>query len=142
MLFRSVCDGGTPELCDQGKIYINITPVNDLPIAENDSTTTNQGNPVSGSVADNDILSGDGGNVWSLVGANGGAKNGTIIFNTDGSYTYTPDPVFSGRDTVYYKLCDVDNDCDDAILIIKVLCATPSEAIVSITQPKIGRAHV
>jgi hypothetical protein len=35
-------------------------------------------------------------------------------------FTYTPDPNFNGTDTFRYQLCDVDGDCDTAIVVIGV----------------------
>ncbi len=36
----------------------------------------------------------------------GEPENGTVTLNTDGSYTYTPDPNFSGTDTFTYAVSD------------------------------------
>ncbi|HRH60873.1 MAG TPA: cadherin-like domain-containing protein, partial [Chitinophagaceae bacterium] len=37
-----VCDGGTPNLCDTANVTINVTAVNDPPVAVNDNYTTNE----------------------------------------------------------------------------------------------------
>ena len=76
--------------------------MNDAPVAVNDVTTTSEDTPVSGSVTGNDTPSGDGGNTWTLVGTNGGATNGTVTMNPDGSYTYTPNANFNGTDVFTY----------------------------------------
>ncbi|MDP3929792.1 MAG: Ig-like domain-containing protein, partial [Bacteroidota bacterium] len=72
-----------------------VTPnVNFLPLAIWDAVTTDEDAPVNGTVASNDILSGDGGNVWTLVT---GPTNGSVVVNADGTYTYTPNANFNGN---------------------------------------------
>jgi len=44
-----------------------------------------------------------------------------LTFNNDGSYDYVPDNGFTGTDTFIYELCDVDSDCDTALVTITVL---------------------
>ncbi|MCW5521234.1 tandem-95 repeat protein, partial [Aureitalea sp. L0-47] len=46
-----------------------------------------------------------------------------LVFNPDGSYTYTPDPGFTGEDTFEYQVCDGGNPqaCDTATVYIEVL---------------------
>jgi large repetitive protein len=60
--------------CDTATVTITINPVNDVPVAVNDTNTTNEDTPVSGTSQTNDTPSGDGGNVWTLVGVDGGAS--------------------------------------------------------------------
>jgi hypothetical protein len=60
--------------CDTATVTITINPVNDVPVAVNDTNTTNEDTPVSGTSQTNDTPSGDGGNTWTLVGVDGGAK--------------------------------------------------------------------
>ena len=106
--------------CDQATVTITINAVNDVPLAVNDLNTTNEDTPVSGNSASNDTPSGDGGNVWSLVGTNGGAQHGTVTMNPNGTYTYTPAPNYHGSDVFTYKLCDVNNDCSQATVTITI----------------------
>jgi large repetitive protein len=89
--------------CDTATVTITINPVNDVPVAVNDTNTTNEDTPVSGTSQTNDTPSGDGGNTWTLVGVDGGAANGTVTMNPDGSYTYTPDANFNGTDVFTYQ---------------------------------------
>src|SRR4029079_3276441 len=103
--------------CDTAVIIITIDPVNDVPVAVADANTTNEDTPVSGDVSTNDTPSGDGGNMWTLVGVDGGATNGGVVMNPDGTYTYTPDPNFNGMDTITYMVCDIDGDCDTAVIV-------------------------
>jgi VCBS repeat-containing protein len=110
------CDGD----CSTATVTITINPVDDVPVAVNDVSTTNEDTPVNGNAASNDTPSGDGGNVWSLVGTNGGAAHGTVTMNTNGTYTYTPAANYNGSDVFTYKLCDVDGDCSTATVTITI----------------------
>jgi hypothetical protein len=98
-------------------LTINVTPVNDLPVAANDTESVNEDGVLTSSVGGNDILSGDGGNVWSVVTT---TTHGTLVFHPDGTYTYTPNANFNGTDVFTYKLCDVDPDCSVATVTITV----------------------
>ena len=110
-----LCDANND--CDTAIVYITINPVNDLPIANWDAASTNEDTPVNGTVTANDVVSGDGGNVWTLVTA---PTHGTVTVNADGTYTYTPNANYNGPDSFIYKLCDVDNDCDTAIVRLTI----------------------
>ena len=88
-----------------------------MPVAGNDAVNAHIDKGLNGSVSQNDVTSGDGGNVWSVVTP---PSNGTLLFNTDGSYTYTPNLNYSGDDSFTYKLCDANGDCSQAVVTIKV----------------------
>jgi VCBS repeat-containing protein len=103
--------------CDTAIVVITVTPVDDFPVAENDTDTTNEDTPVSGNVRSNDTLSGDGGNLISVVDP---PNHGTLTLDTAGNFTYTPAANFNGLDSFIYQLCDVDNDCDTALVVINV----------------------
>jgi len=107
--------------CTSAVTNIIINPIPDcFPIAVNDVNTTKENTPVGGNASTNDTPSSNGGNVWSLVGINGGAANGTITMNPDGTYTYTPNVNFFGIDTITYKVCDTDGDCSTATITITI----------------------
>jgi hypothetical protein len=113
-----ICDPGG--LCDTAIVIITITPADDLPVANDDFETVDEDSVLNSTVTPNDTQSGDGGNIWSLVGANGGADSGIVDLNDDGTYTYTPDEDFNGEDQFTYQLCDADGDCDTAIVFITI----------------------
>ncbi|MFM8360096.1 MAG: cadherin-like domain-containing protein, partial [Verrucomicrobiota bacterium] len=113
-----VCDADGD--CDRATVTITVTAVDDQPAAVNDTNTTAEDSPVSGSVQGNDTPSGDGGNAWSLVGTNGGAANGTVTMDASGNYTYTPNANFNGTDVFSYEVCDVDGDCATATVTITI----------------------
>lgn len=75
------------------------------------------GGPVDGDVSSNDR----GGN-FSFALANGsGVENGTLEFNADGTFIYTPNPDFFGTDSVDYVVTDtLSGETDTATLTIVV----------------------
>lgn len=54
------------------------------------------------------------------AGLVGGPANGTLIFNADGSFTYTPDPGFIGVDTFTYSASDGPSASNVATVTITV----------------------
>lgn len=112
-----ICDDLVPTDCSQATVFITVTPVNDIPVAENDSNTTNEDTAVSGTVISNDSF--PDGETPTLVT---NPTNGTVVFNPDGTYTYTPNANFNGADTFVYEICD-DADptvCDQATVTINI----------------------
>ncbi len=103
--------------CDEAVVSVTIIPVDDQPIANDDLINFYLDGILNGKVADNDVPSGDGSNVWTIMSQ---PANGTISFNQDGSFVYTPNLNFLGSDSFTYKLCDVDGDCDQATVTIVI----------------------
>ncbi len=73
--------------------------------------------PVSGTVATNDLVKSS----YTFMQL-GNTLRGNIVINSDGTYTYTPNPNFVGTDSVKYKVCEPApyNYCDTSILVIEV----------------------
>ncbi|MCG9911084.1 MAG: Ig-like domain-containing protein, partial [Flavobacteriales bacterium] len=117
----NACDNGTPlpALCDTALVTINVTPVNDAPIANNDVNSTPEDTPVSGNVSTNDSDVDGPGATYTLAG---GPSNGSVTVNPDGTYTYTPNANFTGTDSFTYSLCDggTPNLCDTATVTVTV----------------------
>ena len=94
------------------------------PTAIDDEVSTDEDVQLTGSVATNDIT-GVGTNVWNLVS---GVSHGSLTFNSDGSYTYTPALNTYGSDSFTYELCDEILACDQAVVTITInpLADTPT----------------
>ena len=124
-LTYAVCDDGipTPSLCDTATVIITVTPVNDPPIAVDDTTTTLEDTPVDIPVLSNDSDP-DGSLDTSSVVIITPPNHGTPTINPDGSITYDPDTNYFGPDTLVYAVCDngVPSPvlCDTATVIITV----------------------
>ena len=89
-------------------VTINVAPVNDAPVANNDGYTTNMNTalivPAGTGVLNNDTdIDGDPLTVGLIVT---GPANGTLTLNPDGSFTYTPNMGFTGADSFSYRAND------------------------------------
>lgn len=86
-----------------------------VPVARDDAFSVVHGDTLTGSVADNDTPSDDGGNTWSVSVAPG---SGNLTMGTDGYFSFTPEG--PGSVVFEYALCDVDGDCSSATAQIEV----------------------
>jgi gliding motility-associated-like protein/uncharacterized repeat protein (TIGR01451 family) len=94
-----------------------ITRVNCAPTATPAANSVNEDTPVSGSLASN-AADFDGDALTFTIASP--SKNGSIVINPNGTYTYTPNPNFNGRDTIVYRVCDINGACVNQQLIITV----------------------
>ena len=102
---------------DSGVVFITVTPVNDAPVANDDSATTMEGGSITTDVLLNDMDAEMA--TLTVTGATPG-NNGFTSVNSDGTITYTPNPNFNGTDTFSYTIADDDGATDSAIVFITV----------------------
>jgi len=93
--------GGT----SSAHVTVNVTPVNDAPIAEDNFVEVIHGQPpiLMASVLDNDIDIDGNGLIAVLVDT---PVNGSVSFSNDGQFVYTPNPDFVGVDSFTYLASD------------------------------------
>gem|GEM_PF-3543431 len=90
-------------LSASGTVTINVTPINDAPVAFDDAAITDEDIAVTVNVLANDSdVDGDLLSV-STVSA---ASNGSVFINADNTVTYTPNAGFSGVDSFTYTMSD------------------------------------
>ncbi len=94
----------TPGFADAiaGQVIVEINPVNDAPVAADDTATTDFETAVTIDVLAND--SDPDGDTFTLLGVNAGGNGSTEIVN--GAVVYTPIAGFSGVDTFTYATFD------------------------------------
>ena len=101
-------------------VNITVTPVNDAPVAVNDSYSTSEDTvltvPVTG-ILGNDTDAEGSALTAALVT---GATHGTLVLNSNGSFTYTPAANYSGADSFTYKANDGTTDSNVATVNITV----------------------
>ena len=112
----TISDGNGGE--DTATVTITVIPVNDPPVAVDDSETTDEDTPVTVAVLTND--SDPDGDALSVIGTTDPA-NGSITVNADGTITYTPDADFSGEDSFTYTISDGNGGEDTATVTITVI---------------------
>ena len=99
-------------------VTITVTPINDPPVAVNDSASTDE--EVTALIAvlgnDSDI---EGGLVPGSVTMSVSPSNGTTTVS-GGAVSYTPDPDFNGVDSFGYQVCDDAAACDTATVTVTV----------------------
>ncbi|WP_424980786.1 Ig-like domain-containing protein, partial [Leisingera sp. S232] len=85
-----------------GEVAVTIDPVNDAPVAADDTGSTGFETAVTLDVLGNDTdVDGD-----PLTVTEATADNGTVTINADGTLEYTPDAGFDGDDTITYTISD------------------------------------
>jgi len=115
---------------DTSTLTLTMTPVNDAPVAVDDAAATPENTPVSGNVLGNDTDVDDTALTVTFFTINGttyGAGTtvpipgvGTMLINTDGSYTFTPAPSYDGPvPPVTYTVSDGELT-DTAVLQITI----------------------
>jgi uncharacterized repeat protein (TIGR01451 family) len=111
-------------------VYVSPSIVNSLPVANRDDYTINQNAPATPlPVLANDNFGADGPCVNCAITITTPPANGTAMVNVnstpgnpvDDFIEYTPAPSFSGNDTLIYQICDFNNDCDTALVVITVV---------------------
>jgi uncharacterized repeat protein (TIGR01451 family) len=99
------CDNAQPEpACSAERtVTIDVTPVNDAPVANGDHAATNEDTPVDMNVLSNDTdPDGDALTVASFTQPN----NGMVTLNANGTLKYTPRADFNGTDSFAYRARD------------------------------------
>ena len=107
---------------DTATVNVNVSNINDAPVANNDNYTMNQDTtlnvPAPGVLAnDTDI---DGNPLTAVYVSGNGPNHGMLTLNADGSFSYTPDPGFTGIDTFDYVSNDSAEDSNSATVTITI----------------------
>ena len=119
---------------DTDTAHIGIDVHDDGPSAQNDALTTEEGQTVSGNVLTNDDVGADqpgsvmqvtiGGTTYTVPAGGSAtipASFGTLVINSNGSYSYTAGGNGQdGTDVFTYMMKDADGDTDTASLSITV----------------------
>ncbi len=93
------------------KVSIDVTPVNDVPVANADSYTTAEDTVLTiaapGVLAnDSDVVEGSDLNVSAYTQPG----HGSVTLAADGSFIYTPEANYNGVDSFYYTVNDGTDD--------------------------------
>ena len=113
-------NGGT----DTATVTLTVNAVNDDPVAAADAFTGDEDTDITGDVladngsgADADI---DGDTLTISATPVTDVANGTLVLNTNGTFTYTPDTNFNGTDSFVYTLDDGNGGTDTATVTLTV----------------------
>ena len=116
-------NGGT----DTGSVAVTVNPINDAPIANDDTAGTDFNTEVIIDVLANDTdVDGD---TLTVLGTPTSA-NGSVVVNGDGTITFTPTDGFEGDATITYEVSDGNGGTDTGEVTVTV-GANPLDGIVS-----------
>jgi VCBS repeat-containing protein len=132
----SVTDRGDPDNCGEpvvdvctaaltsgtGTITIDVTAINDAPVAVADSYIISEDSSLDVSGEDGTVLDNDGDveNSDLTAALVTDVSHGTLDFNPDGTFTYAPAPDFFGTDSFTYRANDGDLDSNIVTVTITV----------------------
>jgi VCBS repeat-containing protein len=112
----TVSDGN---LSDVGQALVSVTEVDDAPVAQDGSASSGEDTVITGSVTATDADTDAKDLTYSVVEGPDSAK-GTLAFNTDGTYAFTPAVDFHGTVTFTYKANDGTSDSEPATVTLIV----------------------
>ncbi|WP_299546271.1 cadherin-like domain-containing protein [uncultured Tateyamaria sp.] len=112
----TVTDGNGGE--DTGEAIVSVGAVNDGPVAEDDTDTTEEDTPVTVDVLGND--SDADGDDLTVISAVVPSDQGAAVINPDNTITFTPAENFNGEATITYTIADGNGGTDTAELVIDV----------------------
>lgn len=118
-----VCDASGS--CDTSYVHVIVTPVNDPPLAADDTAGTQEGVPVSIPVLNNDLDPDSSLDTSSVIVVVMPVHGVAVPNPATGEIEYTPDANFFGADTMSYAVCDqnIPPLCDTASVMINVTAA-------------------
>ncbi|MGF1522503.1 MAG: Ig-like domain-containing protein [Leptolyngbyaceae cyanobacterium] len=125
----TVTDGGLTDTATVSVTVDDVTPVNEPPVAGDDSFTTDAGMALSGDAAANDSDPDGDALTFSLLTE---AGNGAVSFNADGSFSYTPNDGFEGTDSFTYEVSDGEfsDSATVSITVEPVVVMPPDDVVV------------
>ena len=108
------------ELGIPGEVELIFTVDNGFAEAVADTFAIDAGEVATGNVLDNDRNPATGAPPTLVADQN--VSNGTLVFNPDGTFTYTPNDGFSGEDQFTYQICDdlLTDSCSSAVVLLQV----------------------
>ncbi|MFS0774849.1 Ig-like domain-containing protein [Neobacillus sp. 3P2-tot-E-2] len=125
--------GKTPTIAADQNYFIQLSDINDKPIAHDDSYSTLEDTNLevvaAATVLQNDIdVEGNELNVIKVSGP----ENGSLTLNSKGTFTYVPDANFNGTDTFTYKVND--GHADSEVQTVKIEVKAVNDAPVAVAS--------
>ena len=113
-------NGGTA----QAVVNITVNPLNDAPVAADDSYVVDEDNVLSTTLSIDDLLLNDSDVDGDTLTVNTtpivDVVNGTLVLGTDGTFTYTPNADFHGGDSFTYEIGDGNGETAQATVNITI----------------------
>lgn len=99
----------------EGTVTITVTAVNDAPVAADDTYTATEDTPrivstfAQGLIGNDTDVDNTQAQLSIVAGSVTDPANGSVVVNSNGTFTYTPDANFTGSDTFTYRVKDPGN---------------------------------
>ena len=123
---------------------ITILPLNDAPNAVADFYSTSSNTPVAANLRSNDTDA-DNNTLTVTTTPVVAPSLGSVVINSNGTFTYTPNGTSTGADTFTYEICDNGNDngvpapkCSQAVVTITINAPNSEYNIVGNNSIQIG----
>ncbi len=100
---------------DTAVVNIVVSPVNDPPVAVNDTVITPENSLAIINVTGNDMDIEGAINEWLITVQPG---HGSLVNNEDGTFSYTPEPDYVGEDSFTYQITDDGGATSQAVVFI------------------------
>ncbi len=115
--------GGT----DTATVTLNVISVNDAPVANNDAASGNEDTVIAGSVLGNDNdVDGDALSIDAAVITT--ASGGSVLLNSDGTFTYQGAANFNGSDSFSYTVRDASGAMSTANVLLAIAAVNDAPA--------------
>ena len=115
--FTYTINDGTPGSDDTAAVTVTVNPINDAPVAADDSGATDEDTAVTINVLANDTDVDSG---TLVIDSTSVPANGTVVDNGDGTVTYTPAADFYGTDNFTYTISDGSGGTATATVTVMV----------------------
>jgi LPXTG-motif cell wall-anchored protein len=122
---------GTFYSANNASVNISVNPVNDAPVATNDTATVSEEGTVKISVLGNDSdVDGDTLTLTSITNP----AHGTVVKNEDGTISYTPNTNYNGTDSFSYTISDGHGGTSTATVNITVNAVNDAPTVGDISK--------
>jgi len=118
-LTYQVCD--TDGECDTAIVAVRVTPVDDPPVANDDTVSVAEDGRVVIDIAGNDTDPDGDLNVATVSITDPPNDAAVSVDSTTGAVTYVPNANFHGLDRLIYQICDDAGACDSATITVNVV---------------------
>jgi large repetitive protein len=110
-------DGADDPKCDTSTVILAVAAVNDAPVANDDSYNADEDTtltvPAPGALENDTDADGNALTVRLVTGP----SNGLLDLRPDGSFTYSANADFSGKDSFTYRACDSTGACSEPVIV-------------------------
>jgi uncharacterized repeat protein (TIGR01451 family) len=117
-VYYEACNASS--VCDNAYIVINIT--GPAPVAVRDPYSLTVNTSVSGNILTNDTPTGG---LTVKISPFPTPLHGSLTLSTNGTFTYTPQTGYIGKDSVQYQACNGNNVCATAYAVFTITGPTP-----------------